>query len=212
MVVIIIAEGFPGGSAVKNLPVVQEPQEPWVGSLSQEDPLEEGTATHSSIPAWRIPWTEEPGELQSTGLQRVRHNWSDLACMQRCMAAPSKVGVLFGSVSNKLKKKKKKAFMTQLEIKTNIWWWYGMTVHFSPVLKGVFFLLLSSYHLEIHTEMFTDEIIWCLRLVSYIIWRSERVEYGLKEDRLGGDHCWSCLIGDGHRASLCFFVPRETFS
>ena len=43
-------------------------------SLSQEDPLEEGMATHFSILAWRIPWTEEPGGLQSIGLQRVRHN------------------------------------------------------------------------------------------------------------------------------------------
>ena len=45
-----------------------------VRSLGQEDPLEEGMATHSSIPAWRIPWTEEPGGLQSTGLQRFGHD------------------------------------------------------------------------------------------------------------------------------------------
>ena len=45
-----------------------------VQSLGQEDPLEEGMATHSSILAWRIPWTEDPGMLQSVGLQRVRHN------------------------------------------------------------------------------------------------------------------------------------------
>jgi len=45
----------------------------WVQSLGQEDPLEESMATHSSILAWRIPWTEEPGRLQSIGLQRVRH-------------------------------------------------------------------------------------------------------------------------------------------
>ena len=45
------------------------------GSIpGQEDPLEEGMATHSSIPAWRIPWTEEPGGLQSIGSQRVRHD------------------------------------------------------------------------------------------------------------------------------------------
>ena len=50
-----------------------------VGSLGQEDPLEEGMETHSSILAWRIPWTEEPGRLQSIGSQRVRHNWTDLA-------------------------------------------------------------------------------------------------------------------------------------
>ena len=46
----------------------------WVQSLGQEDPLEEGTATHSSILAWRIPWTEEPGGLQSIGSLRVGHN------------------------------------------------------------------------------------------------------------------------------------------
>ena len=45
-----------------------------VQSLSREGPLEEGTATRSSILAWRIPWTEEPGELQSMGLQRVGHD------------------------------------------------------------------------------------------------------------------------------------------
>ena len=45
-----------------------------VPSLGQEDPLEEGMATHSSILAWKIPWTEEPGGLQSMGSQRVRHD------------------------------------------------------------------------------------------------------------------------------------------
>ena len=56
--------GFPSGSVVKNLPAMQETQVP---SLGQEDPLEEGVATHSNILAWRIPWTEEPGGLQSIG-------------------------------------------------------------------------------------------------------------------------------------------------
>ena len=56
---------------VKNLPAKQETR---VGSLGQEDPLEEGMATHSSIPAWRLPWTEEPGGLQSIGLQTVGHD------------------------------------------------------------------------------------------------------------------------------------------
>ena len=49
-------------------------QETWVRSLGQEDPLEKGMATHSSILAWKILWTEEPGELQPTGSQRVGHN------------------------------------------------------------------------------------------------------------------------------------------
>ena len=62
--------GFPGGSAVKNLPAMQEPQEMQVWPLGREDPLEEGMATHSNILAWRIPWTEEPRGLQSIGWQR----------------------------------------------------------------------------------------------------------------------------------------------
>ena len=50
--------------------------ETWVWSLGREDPLEKGMATHSSILAWRIPWTEESGRLQSMGSQRVRHDWA----------------------------------------------------------------------------------------------------------------------------------------
>ena len=56
---------------VKYLPAVQETR---VRSLGQEDPLEKGMATHSSILAWRVPWTEEQGGLQSMGLQRVRQD------------------------------------------------------------------------------------------------------------------------------------------
>ena len=56
--------GFPSGSAVKNLPAMQETQ---VQSLGQEDTLEKEMETHFSIHAWRIPWTEEPGRLQSIG-------------------------------------------------------------------------------------------------------------------------------------------------
>ena len=59
---------------VKNPPAVQETQEMWVQSLGPEDPLEKEMATHSSILAWKIPWTEEPGGLQSMGLQRVRQH------------------------------------------------------------------------------------------------------------------------------------------
>ena len=58
---------------VKNLPAIQEL---WVWSLGQEDPLEKGMATHSSILAWRIPWTEEPGGLQPVWLQRVEQDWA----------------------------------------------------------------------------------------------------------------------------------------
>ena len=57
----------------KNLPAMQETQ---IQSLGWEDPLEKGMATHFSILAWRIPWTEEPSGLQSMGSQRVGHNWA----------------------------------------------------------------------------------------------------------------------------------------
>ena len=56
---------------VKNLPAMQETQ---IRSLGQEDPLEKEKATQSSTLAWRIPWTEEPGRLQSMGSQRIRHD------------------------------------------------------------------------------------------------------------------------------------------
>ena len=66
--------GFPGDSAIKNLPAVQEKG---IQSLGQEDPLEEGMAIHSRIPARKIPWTEESGGLQSMGSQNVGHNQND---------------------------------------------------------------------------------------------------------------------------------------
>ena len=67
----LLSPGLPGGQLVKNPPAMQET---WVQPLGQEDPLEKGTATHSSILPWRIPWTEKPGGLQATGLHRVRHD------------------------------------------------------------------------------------------------------------------------------------------
>ena len=68
---------FPGGSVVKNLPAMQEM---WVRSLGWEDPLEKEIVIHSSILAWEISWTEEPGGLQFMALQRVGH---DLATQQQ---------------------------------------------------------------------------------------------------------------------------------
>ena len=69
--------GFPSGSAVKNIPAVQETQETWVPSLGWVDPLEWKMATHSSVFAWEIPWTEELEGLWSTGSQRVGYDWVD---------------------------------------------------------------------------------------------------------------------------------------
>ena len=72
--------GFPSDSPVKNLPVIQDMLEMWVQSLGQEDPMEKEMATHSSILPWKIPWTKEPGSLQSIRSQRVTH---DLATKQQ---------------------------------------------------------------------------------------------------------------------------------
>ena len=65
---ISVHQRVPDGSDLKNLPATQET---WIRSLSREDSLEKGMATHSSILVWRIPWTEQPGGLQSKRLQRV---------------------------------------------------------------------------------------------------------------------------------------------
>ena len=66
--IIKIKQSFPDDSVVKNPPAKQET---WVQSLGQENPLEKKMATHSRIPAWEIPWTEEPGRLQSLGSQEL---------------------------------------------------------------------------------------------------------------------------------------------
>ena len=71
MVMAAPSMGFLKGSVVKNLPAMQES---WIQFQGQEEPLEKGMATHSSILAWRIPWTEEPSMLQSMGSQSVRHD------------------------------------------------------------------------------------------------------------------------------------------
>ena len=66
-----VADRLPGTSVVKTLPAMQEM---WVQFLGQEDPPEKEMVTHSSILTWEVPWTEEPGRLQSTGSQRVGHD------------------------------------------------------------------------------------------------------------------------------------------
>ena len=119
--------GFPCGSAVKHLPVMQEMQELWVWLPSQEDPLEEGMTTQSSFLAWRMPWTEKPGRLQSIGLQRVGHDWSNWVPMHVCLGG----GFPCGSVVKHL------PVMQEMQ---ELWvWWFsqkdpleeGMTTHSS---------------------------------------------------------------------------------
>ena len=67
---------------IKNPPAIQETKETQLKSLGREDPLEKEMAIHSSILAWRIPWTEEPGRLQSMGPERVRHNSAHIHTMK----------------------------------------------------------------------------------------------------------------------------------
>ena len=71
---LVLYAGFPGGAVVENLPASAGNARDTGSIPGQEDPLEEETAAHSSILAWRIPWTEEPGELWSIGSQRIRRD------------------------------------------------------------------------------------------------------------------------------------------
>ena len=75
-----VTGAFLEAQMVKNPPAMWET---WIQLLGWEDPLEEGMATHSSVPAWRIPWTEEPGGLQSTGSQSVRQDWGTKCTAQQ---------------------------------------------------------------------------------------------------------------------------------
>ena len=96
----------PVALVAKNLP---EMQDIWIRSLGWEDPLEEGIATHFSILAWRIPWAEEPGRLQSIGSQRARHNRSNLTYMHGLQPALGLIDSL-GMKECRLKQKPKRMF------------------------------------------------------------------------------------------------------
>ena len=107
-------------------------QETWVWPLGQEDPLEKGIGTHSSILAWRIPWTEEPRRLQSMGSPRVRHNW---ATNTHTFEQVRKGGVVFQETTDKL----------HTLVKPQIWsfppWAPWVTMDFSftfPALIGLY--------------------------------------------------------------------------
>ena len=85
-------------TSVKNLPAMQETWRSRFKSLGREVPLKEEMATHSRILAWRIPWTEEPGGLQSMGSQRVQHNLADSTHTLVCSSWPSLCGSSFFSL------------------------------------------------------------------------------------------------------------------
>ena len=115
---------------VKNLPAVRMT---WIRSLGWEDPLEKGMATHSSILAWRIPWTEEPGRLQSMGLQRVRHDWATFIPVNTTSPEGERTQKmnnilrLSASISSFLVISKKHVWLTQsIEIFLNPWQRLGL--------------------------------------------------------------------------------------
>ena len=112
---------------VKNPPAVRET---WIRSLGQEDPLEEGMATRSSILAWRITWTEEPGQLQSIGSQRVRHDWNVLADRQWLSQAQCRHFTWLSALNN----------CSLLRLPQYLW----NMVHTCFVLKRIFIVGIST--------------------------------------------------------------------
>jgi len=106
---------------VKNLPAIQET---WVWSPGWKDSLEKGMTTHSNILFWRIPWKEEPGQLQSMGLQRIVHDWSDL---RQFSTARYLIGIKHLANSSFLWD----GWMASLTLWTGVsvnsgsWWWTG---------------------------------------------------------------------------------------
>ena len=104
---------FPNGASGKE-PACQctKHNETWVQSLGREDPLEKEMATHSSILAWRIPWTEEPGRLQSMGSRRVGHDWAtSLSALHTCIHSfPNSLPIPMGSFFNVIKHMQHKTY------------------------------------------------------------------------------------------------------
>ena len=92
--------GFPGDTSDKESSCQCRRYEMWIRSLGREDPLEKAMATNSSILTWRIPWIEDPGRLQSMGLQRVRHNWlSEHCCVSKWSCTYPSPSVSSGNTS-----------------------------------------------------------------------------------------------------------------
>ena len=137
--------GFPSSTVLRNLPAIQEMQETWVQSPGWVDPLQEEMATHSSILAWRIPWAEEPGGLQSM-LQRFRHEsthsciLSDehtawfFSCIVSCISLTAVMLIIFIIWLYSLQPKMEKLY-TVSKNKTRSWLWLR-SVQFSSVAQS----------------------------------------------------------------------------
>ena len=156
--------GFPSGSAVKNLLAnAGEVQGMCVGSLGQEDPLEEGMATHSSILAWRIPWKEKPGRLQSVGRKESGYNWAAKHARSLVLTGWPRCRTLAAASNGERverQKRSSKCRMIQTLWKT-IWWFLTKLNIFSlsntaTALLGIYPKKLKIY---VRTEISTQQLL-----------------------------------------------------
>ena len=115
---------------------MQETQETWAQSLGQEDPLQKGMATHSSVLAWRIPWTEEPGGLQPIRYQRVGHDWS--VSMHSCISNTNLLPYKLISIS---KEKHNKNVILDLSMLTSVNYFYWMLLYFAMALGDLIVII-----------------------------------------------------------------------
>ena len=124
----------------------------WVWSLGQEDTPERGMATHSSILAWRIPWTEEPGGLQFMGSQRVKYDWACMHLHDKYIQA--NLGGIVGSVPDHCNK------VSILSLKT---FFFLLSIY-----KIMFILLSLVYNSTISKNKHTLKIVWFKQMLTII--------------------------------------------
>ena len=138
---------FPVAQMVNNLPAMQET---CVQSLGQEDSLEREMATHSSVLAWRIPWTEEPGGIQSMGLQRVGHDWATnthTLCSQRAFLHKNSLRIFDTSRNSE-----------KIERKHTLWPFPWKTLHSKGFFFGGGYLYFCFYFLLWIDFRFIEEL------------------------------------------------------
>ena len=148
---------------VKNLPAMQET---WVRSLDCEDPLKKGMATHSSILAWRIPWTKEPGGLQSMGLHRVGQDWATNTDFSRCSVQFSRSVVSNSLPPHGLQYTRlscpspiRRPYSNSCPLSQ----WCHPTISFSVVP----FSYLQSFSASRSFQVFSNESVLCIRWPKY---------------------------------------------
>ena len=152
---------------VKHLPAMQET---WVWSLGQEDPLEKEMATHTSTLAWKIPWTEKPGRLQSMGLQRVGHDWlySDIHVTETWSIKISKEQ--FAANIDSFKKKEVKTSSIICKISTRFF--------FSQILLQMSNSVYVGIYIYVHTHTHTRDK---LKIKFYFL---RKCEQNIKDNKL----------------------------